>query len=809
MKTLAFRIRKLHVNTDTEKRLQKRQPSRVYVNEEALIELTGSKDGGWAVCIEKASSSPSEPPLRREATLWKAPERLDKTVTQMYDAFRDACGYRLGEHVKITTLGEGLLDADEVVMEEIAKEAAPGQEAPQPLAPMPAEDLPGWEIFLAGRLSLLEHVHAGLVFKNLFVRGLERSFIVASVNGRSTGNGRYSDRKTALRIVQPTDDADKDNAVAQGKLEVTGIRGLGLQIKKLNRLLRCFTADFPFGIKPPKPPIAIHGGHGTGKTMLLNSIASTGWGTVFRIQFKDKLSEIHDVFQRATLQQPSIIVIDEFERLIDKERNNRSAVILAISEALDAFEADYLTKGEAPNVVVIAACLDYTTDMPEELKKPGRFTSEIYLPLPDVDGRREILASLNLHVQPDLEENLLRQLSERTHAYNGSDLKRLVNEARIFGSIRVSETHLESLKIEDVTEETAAEKPATEETTREATTTEDTAPKDSTALSKPFPYYQPSDYEEALKTVRPSAMHDINLKPPPIRWDDIGGQDSVKTSLRRAVRLSTESADTLARYFERPPKGFLLYGPPGCSKTMAAQAMATESGLNFFAVKGAELLNMYVGESERAVRRLFQRAREVAPSMIFFDEIDSIAGQRHGFGGGGGGGGPSKGGSGGSTSHGGLNVLTTLLNEMDGFEALQGVVVLAATNRPQALDPALLRPGRFDEMIYVSPPDEAARRAIFQGVATKRKMHPDVDIAKLARDTDGYSGAEIKGICAVAGVAAYDRYIADVSGAEDEWVNDDGIIMEDLEKAIASQKRQITVEMIEGFEAWERRFRRH
>jgi AAA family ATPase len=303
--------------------------------------------------------------------------------------------------------------------------------------------------------------------------------------------------------------------------------------------------------------------------------------------------------------------------------------------------------------------------------------------------------------------------------------------------------------------------------------------------------YQPTDYHEALRLVRPSAMHDINLKPPPIRWDDIGGQETVKLSLRRAVRLSVEPPEILSRYFDRPPKGFLLYGPPGCSKTMAAQAMATESGLNFFAVKGAELLNMYVGESERAVRRLFQRAREVSPSMIFFDEIDSIAGQRSGF---------SSGSSSSSSSgHGGINVLTTLLNEMDGFEALHGVVVLAATNRPQALDPALLRPGRFDELIYVSPPDEDARRAIFAKVAARRSMHEDVDVDRLAEETDGYSGAEIKGICAAAGVAAYDRFAA---GGEP------AIMMQDLEKATKNQKRQITAEMLRGFEAWERQFRK-
>lgn len=218
--------------------------------------------------------------------------------------------------------------------------------------------------------------------------------------------------------------------------------------------------------------------------------------------------------------------------------------------------------------------------------------------------------------------------------------------------------------------------------------------------------------------------------------------------------------------------------------------MATESGLNFFAVKGAELLNMYVGESERAVRRLFQRAREVAPSMIFFDEIDSIAGQRSGF---------SSSSSKSNGSSGGVNVLTTLLNEMDGFEALHGVVVLAATNRPHALDPALLRPGRFDELIYVSPPDQEARRAIFTKVGAKRKMNDDVDIDKLVEDTEGYSGAEIKGICAAAGVAAYDRFIK-------EGGTDVGIRMGDLEHAIKNQKKQITREMIKGFEDWERQF---
>jgi AAA family ATPase len=843
MKTLEFRIRKLHVTSETEKKLQKRQPSRVYVSEEALIELTGSKDGGRAVSIEKAggpvavesaqqlhpaaaaSSSLassaallSSPPQRHEATLWKAPEKLDKGVTQMYDAFRDACGYRLGEHVRITALGRTLPDADEVVLEEIP--AAPTTSGPGATAgtahklgdtgqegsvagvgqePIPPRDLSGWECFLAGRLAHVEHVYAGFVLKNLYLRGPERSFVVKSVNGLATGNARYLDRKTSVTIAKPSIfTSEGASGVSPRELKVTGVRGLDAQVAKLNDLFRVVTATPQSRVKASIPGVVIHGGHGTGKTLLLDKIANTGWGTVFRIQFKDKLAEIQEAFQKARLHQPSLVLIDQLERLIDKDRNNRGAVILALCEALDTLKSDAEAQEEPLKVVVIATCLDYTADVPEDLKDPGRFTSEIYLPLPDVDGRKEILASMDLCVDPGEEPSLLRRLSERTHAYNGKDLRRLVDEARLIGTIRLDKEKTHRTRPSSGVE-------ACDDTIRPDAETETTSPA----------YYVTEDYEEALKNVRPSAMHDINLKPPPIRWDDIGGQDTVKMCLRRAVRLSTEPIEVLRRFFEHPPKGFLLYGPPGCSKTMAAQAMATESGLNFFAVKGAELLNMYVGESERAVRRLFQRAREVAPSMIFFDEIDAIAGQRHGFGHKGSSptsGGGSSSSSSSSSSNSSVNVLTTLLNEMDGFEALQGVVVLAATNRPQALDPALLRPGRFDELIYVSPPDEEARRAIFRGVAAKRRMHADVDVDRLARETDGCSGAEIKGICAVAGIAAYDRYItgkATREGDDDGGGGEAVIMMRDLEQAIRSQKRQITREMLQGFEEWERQFRRY
>lgn len=226
-----------------------------------------------------------------------------------------------------------------------------------------------------------------------------------------------------------------------------------------------------------------------------------------------------------------------------------------------------------------------------------------------------------------------------------------------------------------------------------------------------------------------------------------------------------------------PTKGLLLYGPPGCSKTLSAQAMATEAGFNFFAVKGAELLNMYVGESERAVRDIFSRARAASPSIIFFDEIDAIGSKREG-----------------GSRGGGVNVLTTLLNEMDGIETLKGVTVLAATNKPQNLDLALLRPGRFDELLYVAPPDFAGREAILRVRKRKMDFADDVDIPKLAELTEGYSGAELVSICEKAG--------AEVVEVCKQTGEDIQVRMADLEAAIKQVKMQITPGMVENFQRW-------
>ncbi|RAL60273.1 hypothetical protein DID88_000053 [Monilinia fructigena] len=375
--------------------------------------------------------------------------------------------------------------------------------------------------------------------------------------------------------------------------------------------------------------------------------------------------------------------------------------------------------------------------VPASLRKRGMFTTAIALPVPDAAARKAILKSLNPQMSPETRDEILDDFGERTHAYTPEDLARLLDEAQNFAQDRLdNEKNLSEQK-----------------------------------------FIIAEDIEHALLEVRPSAMHDVTLRPPKVKWSDIGGQDRVKEAIQLAIETPLRHPEIMQDFGRSPTKGLLLYGPPGCSKTLTAQAVATEMDFNFFAVKGAELLSKYVGDSERAVRNIFARARAAAPSIIFFDEIESIGGKRDG-----------------KNSNNGVNVLTTLLNEMDGIESLKGVTVLAATNKPQDLDLALLRPGRFDELIYVAPPDLAGREAILRARKRDSTMGEDVDIAELADLTEGYSGAEMVRICEKAFDAAIER--RKKNGTRDRAV------MEDFLGAIKTIKKQITTEMVEEFEKW-------
>lgn len=717
--------------------------SRIYVSKENLYELTGTALENGKPCIVEKTLSDGKV-VKREASIWVAPGNLSRAVAQMSKPFQDACGFTLEDRIRIVyTEGRTICDAEEVILEDVTEK----QEA------ISDEDRPFWEWTLQGHLMGLDHVFPGLTLKRISARQVHRTFNITSVNGSGEINARFDPQSTKVHIRTANDAVgsaqDAASTARPNMLQLDPIPGLEEQIRELNDIFLGWSGPVEDKMEDKSRGVVLHGGHGTGKTLLVDHIRRSDWGTIQTIHPSDKLQTINETLQRARENQPSIVIVDRFDQLIEKERTNRNSVIRDVGEFLDKLVADAAAKRAYPKVLVIATCLDYM-ELPSDLTELSRFRKHVHLPLPDIKRRRSILSSYELSLPPDSREEMLTRLADQTHAFNGKDLYALATEATFQRRLKLN-------KLQD------------------AATADDQ-------------YISPEQIRHALSKIRPSAMRDVNLKPPPVHWDDIGGQDEVKESLQDAIELATVPKEQLLQYTLEIPNGFLLYGPPGCSKTMAAQALATEADLNFFAVKGAELLNMYVGESERKIRALFQSARDASPSIIFFDEIDSIGGQRSGFGSG-------SASSGGSS---GLNVLTTLLNEMQGFEKTQGVLVLAATNRPQALDPALLRPGRFDKLIYVTPPDEAARAAIFRKFVAPRNVAVGVDIEELAKITAGFSGAEITKICNEAGLAARKR---DRRGAS-EAGKGPGILFADFERAMENTPRMITEEMLRGYETW-------
>lgn len=463
-----------------------------------------------------------------------------------------------------------------------------------------------------------------------------------------------------------------------------------------------------FGVTPPRG-ILLHGPPGTGKTMLLRCVANSIDAHVLTINGPSIVSKylgeteaaLRDIFNEAQRYQPSMIFIDEVDSLAPNRANDdsgeiESRVVATLLTLMDGM-------GASGRVVVIAAT-NRPNSVDPALRRPGRFDQEIEIGIPDVDSRLDILLkqfgkmSAERHT---LTNDDIKLIASKTHGYVGADLSALCRESvmktiqrGMKGGKNLSET---SLKITI------------------------------------------NDVENAMLEIRPSAMREIYLEMPKVYWSDIGGQEELKRKMKEMIQLPLEASETFAKLGVSAPKGVLLYGPPGCSKTLTAKALATESGVNFLAVKGPEIFNKYVGESEKAIREIFRKARAASPSIIFFDEIDALSPDRD---------------SGGSTSA-ANHVLTTLLNEIDGVEELNGVVIVAATNRPDEIDPALLRPGRLDRHIYVAPPDFEARLQILKNCTKKFNIkQTGVDLEDLAKRTEGCSGAEVVLLCQEAGLAA-------------------------------------------------------
>ena len=484
------------------------------------------------------------------------------------------------------------------------------------------------------------------------------------------------------------------------------IGGLREEVKKVREMI-----EIPLkrpelferlGISPPKG-ILMHGPPGTGKTLLAKAVANESDAHFIAINGPEIMSKyiggseekIREFFEEAEENAPAIIFIDELDAIAAKREEVNGETERRIVAQLLTLMDGLKSRGQ---VVVIGA-----TNRPDALdaalRRPGRFDREIEIGVPDKDGRKEVL-EIHTRGMPLSEDVDLDDLSESTHGFVGADLEALCKEA----AMRVLRRVLPEIKIdEEIPDET---------------------------LKKMV--VKKADFKKALQEIQPSALREVLVQVPTTKWDDIGGLDDAKQELIEAVEWPLNHPESFEKFGIKPPKGVLLYGIPGTGKTLLAKAVANESNANFIAVKGPELLSKWVGESEKGVREIFRKAKQTAPTVIFFDEIDSIATTR----------------SDASTDSGVTQrVVNQLLTEIDGMEELQDISIIAATNRKDMLDPALLRPGRFDRHVKVDTSNLDGRIAIFKVHTENMPLSDNVNIEKLAKKTEGYVGADIEAVC--------------------------------------------------------------
>ncbi len=545
----------------------------------------------------------------------------------------------------------------------------------------------------------------------------------------------------------------KEEAVPEVTYEDIG--GLEDEVKKVREMielpLRHPEIFERLGVEPPKG-VLLHGPPGTGKTLLAKAVANETNAHFILINGPEIMSKFYGQseenlrkkFEEAEKNAPSIVFIDEIDAIATKREETKGEVERRVVAQLLALMDGLKSRGK----VVVIAATNVPNILDPALRRPGRFDRELEIGVPNKDGRLNILKIHTRNMPMDKDVNL-KELAAVTHGFVGADLAALAKEAAMIVLRRI----LPDLKY-------GKDEPLPNELLEKL------------RVGK-------KDFRDSLKVVRPSALREVLVEVPNVKWTDVGGLDGVKQELIEAVDWPLKHPDVFKRLGVRPPRGILLYGAPGTGKTMLAKAVANESKANFISVKGPELLSKWVGESEKAVREVFKKARQTAPTIIFFDEIDSLAPRR----------GMSN--DSGATER----VVNQILTEIDGLEGMSDIVVIGATNRPDMLDTALLRPGRFDRIILTPVPDFPARLETFK-VHTKNMPLKDVDINDLAERTEGYVGADIEAICREAAMLALR-----------ELISAKVVTMVNFEEALKKVSPSITKDVAKMYEDLLERFR--
>ena len=596
--------------------------------------------------------------------------------------------------------------------------------------------------------SLLKRpVSAGdtLIIQGIALMGSQLPFIVSSTKPKGIV------QITADTVIKISKEAIQEEIVPRVAYEDIG--GLKDELKRVREIIE-LPMKHPelfdrLGIEPPKG-VLLHGPPGTGKTLIAKAVATESGASFFSIQGPEIMNKyygqteenLRKKFQEAEEHLPAIIFIDEIDSIAPKRDEVKGEVerrvVAQLLTLMDGLE-------EKGRLIVIAAT-NRVDHIDPALRRPGRFDREIEIGVPDRPSRVEILQvhTRNMPLSSDVD---LEELSDMTHGFVGADLAALSRE----GAMKALRRYLPDIDLEKPISPSILEKVEV----------------------------RMEDFKEALKEIEPSTMREVIIEVPRVKWDQIGGLNDVKQKLIETVEWPLTHPEAFRSVGVKPPRGVLLFGPPGTGKTLLAKAVATETKANFISIKGPEVLSKWVGESEKAVREIFKKARQVAPCIVFLDEIDALAPRRSAAG----------------DNHVSERLVNQLLTSMDGIEETEGVIVLGATNRPDILDHALLRSGRFDRIILVGAPDVKERLAILKVHTKDMPLGKKVNLEAMAEATEGYTGADIEGICREAGIIALRR---DIDAKK--------VSLEDFEAAMAEARPSVDKDTIEAYqrimEAW-------